>query len=131
MPKTALSKRLFHIREVAGYAENRAAFARKLGISAPSLSDLESGETKSLGKSLPGYIKLGANPHYIFYGKGLPMLKDIEKTLWAQTLLGMILQLDEGQIKTVEDVVKAMAHQKSIVVAPSGPEPRDRGLDSD
>lgn len=118
VPKTALSKRLLLVREAAGYAKNRAAFARKIGISPASLSDLESGESKSLRKSLSGYIKAGANPHYILYGKGLPMLKDIDKALWAQAIIGMMMQLDESQIKTVEDVVKAMVHTKAIVVEP-------------
>lgn len=115
MASTTLAERLVRIRRAAGYGEERKAaeFARKLGIRAPSLHDLESGESKSLsGKSLQGYLKVGANPAYIFEGKGLPMLKNIERNLQAQTLVSQILELDSDEIETLEHMVKAFIRAK-------------------
>lgn len=121
MATTALSRRLVRIRQEAGYGDPRSAakFARLLGISAPSLHDLESGESKSLGKSLPGYLRIGANPLYIFDGKGMPMLKNIEKTLRAQTLVSQMLELEDVDMETVERMVKAFIRAKP------GPSPND------
>ena len=115
MKKPALAERLLRIRTEAGYGgdRQRAEFARKLGISPPSLADLESGETKDVGKSLKGYLEIGANPSYILHGRGLPMLfKNIESHLKAQTLVSMMAELDESQQKTVEDVIKALLRTK-------------------
>lgn len=109
MPKTTLAQRLLKVREAAGYGGERKAaeFARRIGITPPSLHDLESGKTIRLGgKSLEGYIKVGANPAYLFDGKGLPMLRDLEKNLHVQTLVSMLMELDEQQQKLVEEMIK-------------------------
>jgi len=114
-PTTALGKRLRRIRQAAGYGGERQAaeFARRLDITPASLHDLESGKSQKLGgKAWQGYINVGANPHYILHGKGLPMLKDIEKTLRAQTLVSMMLELEEKELDTVEDIVKAYIRAK-------------------
>jgi len=111
---STLPERLRRIREAAGYGGERQAaeFARRIGIKPPSLHALESGDSKSLGRSLPGYISIGANPNYILHGKGPLMLKDIEKSLRAQTLVSMMLELEEKELDTVEDIVKAYIRAK-------------------
>ena len=109
MPTTTLAERLLRVREEAGYGGQgqAATFARLIGVAPASLHDLESGKTRAVGKSLPGYIKIGANPTFILHGKGLPMLfRDIEKNLHAQTLISMVLELKDDQRQIVEEVVK-------------------------
>jgi transcriptional regulator with XRE-family HTH domain len=108
MPKTTQAERLLRVREAAGFGgpRNAAKFARKIGIAPASLHDLESGETRNLGKSLQGYLKIGANPAYIFDGKGLPLLRDIEKSLHVQTLVSMMMELDDDQQRVVEELIK-------------------------
>jgi hypothetical protein len=115
MATTPLSKRCLRVRVAAGFGDERKAaeFARLIGIKPSSLHDIESGETKELGgKSLAGYIKIGANPQYLLYDKGLPMLKNIEKTLRAQTLVSQMLELEEIDMETVERMVKAFIRAK-------------------
>lgn len=114
MATTVLGKRLRRIRQDAGYGDERSAakFARLIGISPPSLHGLESGKSKSLGKSLPGYLKVGANPQYIFDGKGTPMLKNIEKNLRAQTLVSMMTELEDVEMETIERMIKAFIRAK-------------------
>jgi transcriptional regulator with XRE-family HTH domain len=112
---TILGKRLYRVRAAAGYGGERKAaeFARRLGITPASLHDLESGKSRQLGgKAWQGYISVGANPHYIIHGNGLPMLKNIEKNLRAQTLVSMMLELEDREIDTVEDIVKAYIRAK-------------------
>lgn len=115
MPITPLAKRLIRIREAAGYGGERKAaeFARRIGIKPPSLHDLESGETKELGaKSLAGYLALGANLQYIKSGKGVPVFKDIEKNLRAQTILSQMMELEDTELDSVEGIVKAYIRAK-------------------
>lgn len=115
MPTTVLGKRLRRIREAAGFGGERKAaeFARKIGISPASLHDLESGESKSLGsKSLLGYLRLGANVQYIHEGKGVPVFKDIEKNLRAQTILSMMIELEDRELDSVESIVRAYIRAK-------------------
>jgi hypothetical protein len=103
------------VRQEAGYGEPRQAtkFARLLGIEAPSLHDIESGKTRELGgKSLAGYIKIGANPQYLLYNRGMPMLKNVEKQLRAQTLVSQMMELEDDDIETVESMVKALMRKK-------------------
>lgn len=111
VPTPTLAERLVRIRREAGYGDpgKRAEFARKLGISPPSLHDLENGVSLELGpKSWKGYIKIGANPEFLRTGRGPAMLlKDIEKHLHAQTLLSMMTELNEHQQQAVEDIIKA------------------------
>ncbi len=114
MPKS-LAERLKRIRVEAGYGgeRQRAEFARKVGITPPSLADLESGESHNLGKSLPGYLSIGANLNYIIHEKGPPMVfKDIEKHLRAQTLMSMLMELEEQQLEIVENVTKGLIRAK-------------------
>lgn len=112
----SLADRLLRIRREAGYGDERRAaeFARKIGIKPPSLHDLESGETKALGgKSLQGYLRIGANPEFIRSGRGPAMLfKDIERKLRLETLMSMFDELDEPQQKTVEDVIKGFLRSR-------------------
>jgi transcriptional regulator with XRE-family HTH domain len=115
MATTALGRRLVQVRKEAGFGDQRQAakFARLLGITPASLHDLESGKSKTLGgKSLLGYIRLGANAQFIFDGKGKPMLKNIEKTLRAQTLVSMMTELEDIDMETVERMVKAFIRAK-------------------
>ncbi len=86
-----------------------------MGITPPSLHDIESGKTQSLGaKSLAGYLKIGANLTYLLEGKGEPMQKkEIEHQLKAQTLLSMIGELDETETDIVSDLVKGMIRRKT------------------
>lgn len=115
MPPTALARRLIRIREAAGFGGDRmkAKFARKIGITPPSLADLESGETKELGaKSLIGYLLAGANLKYIQDGKGVPVFKDIERNLRAQTILSQMMELEESELSSVESIVKAYIRAK-------------------
>jgi len=116
VPTLTLAERLVRVRREAGYGEpgKKAEFARKLGISPPSLHQLENGESLELGpKSWKGYIKVGANPEFLRTGRGPAMLlKDIEKHLHAQTLLSMMSELDEHQQQAVEDVIKAFLRGK-------------------
>lgn len=119
-PTTRLSKRLLAVRRAAGFGGKRQAaeFARKIGISAASLHDLESGKSQDLGKSLQGYILgVGANPFFILQGKGAPVIKDVEKNLRAQTLMMLLLALDEKEIDTVENIVRAFIKAHPTVSA--------------
>jgi transcriptional regulator with XRE-family HTH domain len=115
MPITTWAERLIRIREAAGYGGPRQAanFARKIGITPPSLSDLESGKTKTLGKSLSGYIRIGANIEYVEKGKGPPMLlKNIERNIENSTLISMIDEMNDDQRKIVFDVAKGLLRVK-------------------
>jgi transcriptional regulator with XRE-family HTH domain len=116
MATLTLAERLLRVRKAAGYGEDRRAaeFARLIGIKPPSLHDLESGETKSLGgKSLQGYVRIGANPEFIRTGRGPAMLfKDIERKLRLETLMSMFDELDANQQQTVEEVVKGFLRAK-------------------
>lgn len=107
---TTLAERLKEVRKAAGYGGPRraAAFARKLGIKPPSLHDLESGKSSKLGDSLPGYIRIGANPLYILDGKGPKMLRDIERTLRAQSMVSELLELEERQVAMIEEMIHTL-----------------------
>lgn len=108
VPKPDLAERLKNVRDAAGYGGPRqaSAFAREIGITPPALHDLESGRSRDVKKSLKGYIEIGANPDYILNGRGVPVFKDVEKRLRAQTLLSMMMDLDDEQQAAVEGVIK-------------------------
>lgn len=115
MATSSLADRARRVRKAAGYGDERQAaeFARLIGIKPSSLHDIESGETKELGgKSLAGYIKIGANPQFLLYDKGMPMLKNIERQLRAQTLVSQMLELDEPDVDTIEAMMKALIRKK-------------------
>lgn len=66
------------IRTAAGFGERgqAAAFAKLIGISPPSLHDIESGKTGALGaKAIVGLLKIGVNLRFLDEGKGEPMQK--------------------------------------------------------
>ena len=65
MGKSTLAERAIWARENAGLTPAEAA--RQIGISQPSLSDIETGETKSLrGKTLVGMVKAyGVSPQWL------------------------------------------------------------------
>lgn len=115
MATTVLGRRLYKVREAAGYGDRgRAAeFARLIGISPPSLHDLESGKTKSMAKSLLGYIRIGANPHFLDNGRGAPMIKDIAKNVRVHALMSRVVELEDSEIDTVETIVAAFLSAKS------------------
>lgn len=110
MPKT-LADRAKWVREQRGL--NQTAYAKRLGITQPSLSDIENGETKSLrGGTLVAYQRDGVNPEYLMKGKGVPFLDAIEQKLRDDSLHAMIADLDEDQKGVVEDLVRGMLRRR-------------------
>lgn len=115
MATTILGKRVLEIRRANGMGEKgqAASFARLIGITPASLHNLESGESESLGRSLPGLLfKAHANPSFLLHGKGPPVLKDIERSLRAQTLVSMMLELEESEVDTIERIVQTYIRAK-------------------
>lgn len=104
------------IRAAAGYGERgqAASFAKLIGISPPSLHDIESGKTSALsGRTLTGLLRIGVSLKYLHEGKGEPMQKrDIEHQLKADTLVSMIGELNEAETDIVADLVKGIIRRK-------------------
>lgn len=128
MPKT-LAEKMVAIRHACGFGDDRqaAAFARKIGIKPPSLHDIESGNTLSLGaKTIVGLIRLGVRLRYIETGRGSIMQskRGIEHQLKVDSLESMIGELDEGETDVVTDVVKSMIRRKKGS-SPNDPFKRD------
>lgn len=111
MPKTTLAERALLVRKELGYGGTRdaAAFARKLGIKASSLHDIESGKTLQLGKSLKGYIAAGVNPDYLEKGSGPRMLfQQIERKLQTEQMASLFDDLDDEKRHTVMELVRQL-----------------------
>lgn len=104
------------IRAAAGYGERgqAASFAKLIGISPPSLHDIESGKTSTLSaRTIVGLLKLGVNLKFLDEGKGEPMQKrDIEQQLKTDTLVSMIGELNENETDLVADLVKSIIRRK-------------------
>ena len=104
------------IRAAAGYGERgqAASFAKLIGISPPSLHDIESGKTSTLSaRTIVGLLKLGISLKFLDEGKGEPMQKrDIEQQLKADTLISMIGELNESESDLVADLVKSIIRRK-------------------
>lgn len=115
MTKPPLAERTKAIRVAAGYGGPRqqAAFARLLRIKPPSLWAIENGETLELQHdTIAGYLRIGANPEYLFDGRGQPMLGKIERRLRNQTTLSMMEELDDDEHAVVDDLIKGMIRRK-------------------
>lgn len=123
MATRTLAERMLAIREAAGFgARGQAAgFAKLIGISPPSLHDIESGKTSALSaRTIVGLLKLGVNLRFLDEGKGDPMQKkEIEHQLKADTLISMIGELNESETDIVSDLVKGIIRRKD------GPSPND------
>ncbi len=104
------------IREVRkGLGLKPAEFARKIGVKPPSVSQLESGDSKApAAETLLRMRDVGINPDYIMRGKGPKFLspEEIEQTLRKQTLWSMLDELDADETGVVEDVVKGIIRRK-------------------
>lgn len=104
------------IRTAAGFGDRgqAAGFAKLIGISPPSLHDIESGKTSSLSaRTVVGLLKIGANLKFLDEGKGEPMQKrDIEHQLKAETLISMLAELTESETDLVADLVKGIIRRK-------------------
>ena len=126
MPTKTLAERALLVRRSAGYGDERqaSAFAKKMGISAPSLHDIESGKTATLGaKSLVGYYRVGANLEFLLNEKGQPMLSKFERRIEAETLTSIIMDLDPEQVALVKELLKqlrAASHDGEAPHRPAG-----------
>lgn len=116
------------IRAAAGYGERgqAASFAKLIGISPPSLHDIESGKTSTLSaRTIVGLLKLGVNLKFLDEGKGEPMQRrDIEQQLKADTLISMLGELNESETDLVADLVKSIIRRKDGS-SPNDPFKRD------
>jgi hypothetical protein len=115
VPIRTLAERVKAVRIAAGYGDDRQAadFARLIGIRPPSLHNLESGATLSLGKSLIGLLKIGASLKFLREGIGEPMEeRNIERQLRNDTLTSSINELSDDEVGIVEDLVKGMIRRK-------------------
>lgn len=115
---TSVGERLRETREAIQLKEgekkpNRAKFARELKMTAASLSDLESGESKlPSSETLLKIRDRGINPDYVMRGKGPRFIDHVERHLNKQTILGMMDELDEDEQKAVIDVAAAIIKRK-------------------
>lgn len=111
-----LAERMIAIRTAAGFGERgqAAAFAKRIGISPPSLHDIESGKTSTLSaRTIVGLLKIGVSLRYLDEGKGDPMQKkEIEHQLKADTLTSMIEELNEAETDIVVDLVRGIIRRK-------------------
>lgn len=106
-----IGDRIREAREAKGWT--KAELARQLKVEPPTISQLESGETKSpSSENLLRLRDLGINPDFIMRGKGPKLLEDIEKKLKTDTLMSMIGELDESEADMVADVVKGIIRRK-------------------
>jgi len=109
--KLTLAERLQIVREAFGFGGHRqqSAFARKLGIGHTSLNQLESGASKRLGRSIEAYLRIGANPEFLLFGKGPPVLRDSP----LSKIVVKMAQLSDDQLASiahsVDTFVKANA----------------------
>lgn len=104
------------IRTAAGFGERgqAAAFAKLIGISPPSLHDIESGKTGTLSaRTIVGLLKIGVNLRFVDEGKGEPMQKkEIEHQLATDTLVSMISELNVSETELVADLVRGIIRRK-------------------
>ncbi|MGH6738660.1 MAG: hypothetical protein ACREDY_06455 [Bradyrhizobium sp.] len=117
MPTMTLAERALLVRKRAGYGDKRqaSAFAKKMGISAPSLHDIESGKTLDLGaKSLVGYYRVGANLEFLLREKGQPMLSKFERRMEAEELTGIIMELDAEKVALVKALLKQLSGKNGV-----------------
>lgn len=121
---TTVGERVKEVREELGLKPS--AFAKGLGISQPTLWDIENGQTKKPSAETMQRMRerYGVNPDYIMRAKGPKLLDDIERKLKAETLWSMIGELDEGEQEMVEDVVKGIIRRKKAS-SPNDPFKKD------
>ena len=104
------------VRAAAGFGDRgqAAAFAKLIGISPPSLHDIESGKTGTLSaRTIVGLLKIGVNLRFIDEGKGEPMQKkEIEHQLATDTLVSMIAELNVSETELVADLVRGIIRRK-------------------
>lgn len=107
MATTTLGRRVAQVREALGM--NQAEFARKIGISPPSLSQLESGESgEPKGSTLLGMILAGANPQFVMKGSGPVLIPEHERKLDAQTLLSTFEEMTPENKRALLDIAKTL-----------------------
>lgn len=93
MPTTTVAERIVAAREALDLTQ--AAFARKLGIKQPSLSNLEDGKTKRPAAStLLAMRDAGINPDYIMKSKGPILLAEAERSMREQALVAMFRAME-------------------------------------
>ena len=109
---TTVGERVKEVREQLGLKP--VAFAKGLGISQPTLWDLENGETKKPSSETMQRMRerYGINPDYIMRGKGPKIVDDIERKLRVETLMSMIEEVDDEMRDTVEDMLKGWIRRK-------------------
>lgn len=116
---TTVGDRIKAAREAKGW--NQAELARRLNVTAPTVSQLESGSSGApSSETLLRMRDVGINPDYIMRGKGQKIIEDIEKKLKMDTLNSMIEELDEGETDMVSDVVRSIIRRKG---SPSANDP--------
>lgn len=92
---------------------NRSKFARELGITPASLSDIESGESKEpSSETLLALRDRGINPDYVMRGKGPKFIDHVERHMNKQTILGLMDEMDENEQQTVIDVAAAIVRKR-------------------
>jgi len=109
---TTLGDRIKAAREAKGWS--KAELARRLEVTAPTVSQLESGSSGApSSETLLKMRDVGINPDYIMRGKGQKLIEDIEKKLKIDTLNSMLDELDESETDMVSDVVRGIIRRKS------------------
>ncbi len=105
---TKVGDRIREVREHLGLKPSE--FARRIGISQPSLWDLEHGETKHPAAETLHRMheRLRVNPDYIMRGRGNKFIEHIEEQLEEQTLLSMFRELEADKRDAVMTMIKAL-----------------------
>lgn len=114
---TTIGDRLKLARETLqrqrGERPNRAKFAREVGVSAASVSDIESGETtQPAAGTLMRIRDWGINPDYLMRNKGPMFIDQVERHLNKQTILGLMDEMDEDEQQSVINVAAAIVRKK-------------------
>ena len=107
VPTSTLANRIVAARQAKNLSQ--ADFARLLGIKQPSLSDLESGESRRPSAStLLAMRDAGINPDFIMKNKGPILLAEGERSIREQTLVGMFRGMSEESRDTIEHLARVL-----------------------
>ena len=106
-----IGARIVAAREEAGLSQKE--LAKKLGITQPSLSDLERGESGApRARTLLAMRNAGISQDYIMDGRGPKLLRDIELRLADDTAASMLRELSDEEHEVFMEMLRATIRKK-------------------